>query len=441
MHPSRAAAFLAVAVLLLSLPNNAPAQFLVDCSGNTPGAYTTINAVVPLLTDGAAIEINGTCQENVAINGINNLWIGAPFGQSATLKGSLSLQTDQNPFLYGLIVTGSSYIGIDINNSLGVTLDSCSSTGNAGSGLNVGNGSSVTVQNASTFSYNGNYGVWVSGSSNLQFGWGSGPYDISNNIGGGIQVQRAVVSAFGNMTITNNKASSTALASVNDGFGIDFKGAAAGVFYQGSGPLAIAGNQDGGVSLAENSEISLASVGYSTVLQGNGPLGISVGSGSQITLYGGVQIAGHTDTGVDLFAHSQAYLVGANQITGNGSGLPSSTRAGLRIDGNSEAYIRGALFSQNGGPGILALVNSSIDLSDVSFSSNTGGSIQCDSSAWMVTALTSKIPALSALMPCKVPNTFGIRNHPFSLPARPDTARFKADEAKYQQLMSLFKHN
>ncbi len=441
MQPSRAAAFVAVAVLFLSLPQCAPAQFLVDCSGNTPGAYTTINAVLPLLTDGASIEINGTCQENVFISGLNNLWIGAPFGQTATLHGNLSLHTDPNLFLYGLTVTGSSSNGIDVSNSLGVTLDTCSAIGNASIGLNVADSSSVNIQNASAFDTNGNYGIWVSGSSNLEFGWNNGPFDISNNIGGGIEVQRAVISAFGNMTITNNKASASPLASFNDGFGIDFKGAATGVFYQGAGPLAIAGNQSGGVSIAENSEISLASVGNPTVLQANGPLGISVGSGSQLTLYGGVQVTAHTDAGVDLFAHSQAYLIGPNQITGNGSGLPSSTRGGLRIDGNSEAYIRGAVISQNGGPGILALVNSSIDLSGVSFSSNTGGSIQCDSSAWMVTDLTSKIPALSALMPCKVPNSFGTRNHPFSFRPRPDTSRFKANEARYQQLMSIFKRN
>jgi len=54
--------------------------FNVDCSGNTPGAYTSINSVLPLLTDGAQVQVTGPCTENVTIAHHNNLWIGAAWG-------------------------------------------------------------------------------------------------------------------------------------------------------------------------------------------------------------------------------------------------------------------------------------------------------------------------------------------------------------------------
>ena len=81
-------------------PSRAFGQFVVDCTGNTPGAYTTINSVVPLLTNGAVVQITGPCTENVTIGGLDNLWIGAPWGQTALLQGSLTINGMQNLFLY-----------------------------------------------------------------------------------------------------------------------------------------------------------------------------------------------------------------------------------------------------------------------------------------------------------------------------------------------------
>ena len=85
---------------------------------------------------------------------------------------------------------------------------------------------------------------------------------------------------------------------------------------------------------------------------GNGPVGISAGLGSQFTIFNSVQIADHTGPAVDLYANSQAFLFGQNQILRNGTAADPLSAA-IRIDGNSQALLRGGDISQNNGPAIL----------------------------------------------------------------------------------------
>jgi hypothetical protein len=159
---------------------------------------------------------------------------------------------------------------------------------------------------------------------------------------------------FGHTTIANNV------------FGL---GSNSGQCGSLSGPNVISGNQSGGASLQETSEVSFFNFGSQTYIHGNGPVGVSAGFGSQVTLFDEVEISGHSGPALDLYANSQAYLFGANNLHNNGmAGDPRS--AAIRADGNSEAFLRGGTVSQNVGSAILALVNSSVDLTGVSFSSN-----------------------------------------------------------------------
>jgi len=429
------------------LPTHAFAQYIVDCSGKTPGAFTTINSVIPLLTNGAAVRITGTCTENVTISGLNNLWIGAPWGQTMNLQGNLSINGMQNLFIYGMNITNPSGDGIDINNSVGVTLDDCTSSNNSGHGLSIGS-SVASIQNTGAFNNNGGAGVWVTTNTYLSFGWCAGPFSISNNLGDGIWLAESVLDSFGNLIISNNRSYPIGAApSPGSGFGIELWGHGRAGVGGSCAPNVISGNQAGGVAIYEGSEISLyglppfpAGVSWGNIIEGNGPIGVSVGLGSQATIKDGIQITNHPDAGVDVYAHSQVFINGNNQIADNGTGSSSSypTQAGVRVDGNSEAYIRGGQISGNGGPGILALVNSSIDLSGATLTSNLGGPIVCDSSAWMVSDLPVPSTPLGPALPCKVPNTFGPRVHPFSASPIPDTSQIKAEEAKYQQLISSF---
>jgi len=49
-------------------------------------------------------------------------------------------------------------------------------------------------------------------------------------------------------------------------------------------------------------------------LQNNGPVGISAGFHSQVTLFNGAEISGHAGPALDRYASSQAYLFGANRV-------------------------------------------------------------------------------------------------------------------------------
>jgi hypothetical protein len=107
-------------------------------------------------------------------------------------------------------------------------------------------------------------------------------------------------------------------------------------------------NQAGGAFLQENSEISFFSLGQPNLIQGNGPVGASVGLGNPVTFFDisgpvGAQITDHTSASVELYANSQAYFTdfhGTNQVLRNGT-VADPRSAGIRVDGNSEAFLRG----------------------------------------------------------------------------------------------------
>ena len=445
-------ATLLVSLLPIGLPVKAFGQFLVDCSGNTPGAYTTINSVVPLLTDGAFVSINGPCTESVTIGGLSNLWIGGPWGQprATTLQGNLTFNGVRNLFVFGMNVTNPSGDGINISNSYNVVLDNCTSSNNANRGLVIST-SNVTIQDTGAFDNNGNSGIDTSGTGELSINGFSGPTSVSNNLGDGISAQDGAMNLGGSLVISNNKINPTSLGlgSSPAGFGINLWGHARGVLVGIWNTNLITGNQAGGIGLHESSEFSVCctillppGVSLGTIIDGNGPVGASAGFSSQLTIFDGVQISNHSDAGVDVYGHSQVLITGNDQIMNNGTGPASTypTRAGVRVDGNSEAYIRGGQISQNGGPGVLALDNSSVDLSGATFASNLGGPVVCDSSSWLVTDLPGFASAHGSATPCNTPNTFGPGHRALPGPFIPsfDINRMKAQQAKYQQLMASF---
>jgi hypothetical protein len=437
MYPNRNPKYLIGVALFFCLfffPNIASAQnyYFVDCSGNTPGAYLTIASLPPLM-NGDTVQVTGTCTENVSLNRLNGVYFGAPWNQTMYLIGSLSITDSQNLFIYGMNISSASGDGIRIFSSSDIVLNSCTSNNNHGKGLSVDGQSFVEIENTGSYSNNGDAGINMGGHSFVTLlAWGTGFIDVSNNVGSGVYVDRSDFQSLGNVTIMNNKAV-PAPTSVT-GFGLDFRGASIGYLGGLFGPNTVANNQNGGISLQENAEISLW--GAPNIIQGNGPTGISVGFGSQLTLYDGSQVLNHSEVGVDVFAKSQAYFYGSNQLMHNGFGSDPE-RAGLRIDGNSESFLRGGEISQNGGPGILALVNSSVDFSGVVFRSNAGGPIVCDSSAYMISDLTSTNTYPGTSLPCKVPHSLGNHRHPGSAIHVPDWSRYKAIEDKYHKLATL----
>jgi hypothetical protein len=424
--------------MFLLCPTGVRAQYLiVDCTGANTSAFPSINAALPNATPGSFILVTGPCAENVTLSGLNALNLGAYYGQTATLNGSISISNSENVMLYGLNVTNTAGNGISVSNSRGISLNVCNSSGNAGMGLSVNGMSDVTVGASGAFDHNGNGGINVNGNSLVAIVAWAGPVDISNNSGPGVwESGGSVFTTLGPTTITNNVSG----VGTNPGYGLELLGGARAQIGSLFGPNTIAGNQAGGAFLQENSEISFFSLGQPNVIQGNGPVGVSVGLGSQVTFFdisGAVnaQITGHTSAGVDIYSNSQAYFNGANQILQNGT-FSDPRSAGIRVDGNSQVLLRGGQVAQNNGPGILALVNSSADFTGVTFAGNAQGEIiSCDSSSWMVSDLTRSSSALAAAgVACRIPHALGNRDVFKSLPTTPDWSAHKARFDKYAKL-------
>lgn len=172
-----------VLVTLVLSPIGIRAQLLVDCSGTNPNAYPTISAALQqAATIGSVILVTGTCNETVNVRGMIGLNLGAPYGQTATLNGALSISNSQNVYLYGLHVTNSPIDGITINDSTAVLLEACAASGNALNGLRAQNMSDVAVIGAGgAFNNNGSSGIWANVSSLVWFNNWAGPVNVSNN--------------------------------------------------------------------------------------------------------------------------------------------------------------------------------------------------------------------------------------------------------------------
>jgi hypothetical protein len=421
-------------LLFLFCPTGARAQYLiVDCTGADSSAYPSINAALPNASPGSFILVTGPCNENISLNGLSALNLGAYYGQTANINGSITINNSQNVFLYGLNVTNTAGNGISVSNSRAISLNVCSSNGNAGVGLSVGGMSDVTIGASGAFDHNAGGGMNINGNSLVALVAWAGPVDISNNTGPGVwESGSSLFTTLGPTNITNN-----ASGPGTNGYGLELLGGARAQVGGLFGPNIIAGNQAGGAFLQENSEISFWSLGQPNLIQGNGPVGVSAGLGSQVTFYditGSVnaQIMGHTSAGVDIYSNSQAYFNGSNQVLQNGT-ISDPRSAGIRVDGNSQVLLRGGQVAQNNGPGILALVNSSADFTGVSFAGNAEGEIiDCDSSSWMVSDLTRPSSALAAGgVACKTPHTLGNRDAFKTVPTAPDWSGHKAQYDKY----------
>ncbi len=428
---------LAVTIGLAALfvfPVAARAQFLVvDCSGANPYAYPTINSALPNAGPGAFIAVTGTCNETVVLYGVHNLTLGAFYGQTANLVGQLIIISSQLVYVYGLNITNPAGEGIYVQTS-GVVLDTCSSSGNGSNGMHVTQTSDVTVLFSGSFDNNQGNGIYNDSNSFVYIASWAGTTDVSNNQRSALWNGQANFLTFGNTHMANN-----GLVAIDSrGGGKTQLGSLSGL-----APNVIENNPNGGISLQENAEISLWSIsGNPNIVRNNGPFGVEAGFGSQVTL-AGAQVIGHSGPGVDIYGHSQLYgtsqLVGlaGTQISNNGTaGDPLS--AAIRVDGNSEALLRGVTISQNNGPAILALVNSSIDFAGDTTRGNTG-LISCDSTSTMVSDLPLAARTPAAGVSCTTAHSLGNRIVSAPSPAVPDLSVWKKMHSDYQQRSSAQK--
>ena len=413
-----------LAVLLV--PLSLHAQLLVDCSGSNSDEYPSITAALPDAGPGSTILVTGTCNESVTLQGLTGLSLGAWWGQTASITGGILISESKLIYLYGLNVTNSSPAdAIAVVHGSSVLIDTCTGSGSGQVGLASRSMSDVTVA-AGAFDNNAGPGIHIDGNSHVLLGAWSGPIDISNNGGPGVEAGLGNFETWGSTSITGNGGS---------GWGISLTGGSRAQIGTVFGPNLIQGNSSGGATITEGSEISFWDIfGLHNVIQGNGPIGVAVGFGSQATFFDGAQISDHTEVGVDVYANSQANFEGSNTVFRNGTDADPLS-AGIRLDGNSEAYFRGGGISKNNGPGILALVNSSVDFTGVTFSGNSEGIITCDSSATMISDLAHPNGNPPHGVRCKTPHALGNRHDTNKTsPKVPDLSAYKARQAKYKKI-------
>jgi hypothetical protein len=438
----------ALVVGLLCMPASAAGQWynqslVVDCSGNDPNAYTSFSAAMQAVTDSTGIWVRpGTvCNDNIYLNERTYVGIFTDQGSTFTLNGNLTIQNSRSVWIYGIQVTNTGGDGIYINNSNPVTLDDCASSGNAGGGLNIA-ASNVIVNHTGVFDYNAGGGVGAGSNSMLTFSaWypANGHFEMIGNTGHGLDMDRSVVEFSGSTTIANTVPS--AGGTFPDGFGIIAWGGAKGFLLDMTGPNVVANNAGGGIFLGETSEMSTGGgmtwAPYPFTIQGNGPYGIYAAYGSQVTVIGDTQIVDHTIAGVDVFSGSEANIWGTgNQIMRNGTGLDAG-RAGIRVDGNSQAYVHDTTIAQNGGPGIFAVVNSSVDAGNDSIVSNAGGAVGCDGTSVLKSDLTPAV--LGPANACRAGSGPGFQRHGSMHLPQFDQQQWKAYVNKMHAMMAAHK--
>jgi Right handed beta helix region len=358
--------------LLLLLPASlAFAQnVIVDCSGATAGAFTSLNSAINGSPDKTAFLVSGTCIENVSIGGRNRLtFFGNP---TATIQAAdpnspiLSMAESQgiqflsmtfsggqgilmlaakNVVLTGIIVKNSTVFGIESANS-SVQVQSSSITANTRSGIVV-SGGSFELDGGVTVSNNGRFGI-SAGATHLTMSDGSGPNIISDNGLSGIQLFDTSQADFtGDNEITNNNTTNATgqfgfLVLANSGLnmsdGIINSNAGTGVICDLHSQCSFANthidaNTAGGMQVLEHSLASFTGVDVSN----NTGTGVLVDQGSSLSL-GGDTIANNTGDGLILNTLSTLKFFANDVMTASPGNLTLNCNNGSIVDGDVSIY-------------------------------------------------------------------------------------------------------
>ena len=330
--------------LLLPLSGWA-ANVTVDCSGGTPGAFTSLQAAINSLDLIGPHQItvvgNGTCNENVRIVDRQRLTIIAPNGQFITSP------------------VGAADDVMTISGSTGITLTLLGFRGGS-RGVVINRNSEVSIQ-GTTIDTNANAGVRVDGNSTASVGG-----LIQNNGGAGINVNDGTITIGGGTQILNNGGNGVVLRRSRGRF---------------LGNV-IHGNSSG-VNIVNGSS---AEFDAPCMIQNNLFIGVEVADGSSARFFGDVApdgtpvpnvISGNPFVGLNI-PGGQVVMFNANQILNNGSGGPPFN-AGVRVDDNASLATVGSgdiQISHNTGPGIDATTGGNVDLTGTVVANNSGDGIR-----------------------------------------------------------------
>ncbi|MGZ4855467.1 MAG: right-handed parallel beta-helix repeat-containing protein, partial [Candidatus Angelobacter sp.] len=299
--------------LLLSSGLAFAAGATVDCSGATPGAFTTITAALASLPSAGpnSISVTGTCHENVVMFGRTDLIIfgnptatvvpGNPNGHLLAIAASQRVGIQNITFDggRGAIVNDNSrvdFTSITIQNSLGIGLTSIDSLvhiadstikASTRSGISVGGGTFYVDSDVTgtTVTNNGRIGISVlTGHLILNGGDGVTPGTenvISNNGSVGVSVgNSAEADISGDNRIIGNQGPA----------GLEVIHTSTVIMSDGT----ISSNAGIGVHCGETSHCEWAGA---TTIDSNGKGGIEITDHSDGYLDGGIDVSGNTGVG------------------------------------------------------------------------------------------------------------------------------------------------
>jgi hypothetical protein len=369
---ARAGLLLAVASFLLPTIARA-ANATVDCSGTTPGAFTSITAALNALDlEGPNnITVTGTCTENVSIDRRQRLIIQAAPGQTPTINAAdpsgIVLQTFASHVgLFGLVLQGGQN-GLLVNEASDVDMQGCTIQNNSSDGVHVQIGSVLVMQN-STIQNNGGVGLFDGGGSSVTLAtFPAQRIRILGNGDDGIHIDGSFLQVnFGTLDVENN--------------------AGAAIFQLGGRLLVFGGGIGGGNLFQGNSEgidvFHAGSANFSgrNTIQNNGDVGLQVLGSSVVfngrilpdgTLFATV-IEGHAIAGVNVVRFGELSMNGPHQIQNNGTATADPTlRGGIRVVRGSLTLNRGVDISNNTGPGIRADQNTGLSVTNITDSNNS----------------------------------------------------------------------
>lgn len=345
--PSLVCSIALVAVWLVPLTASAT-NVTVDCSGGTPGAFTSMQAAINSL-DVIGLHVitmaNQPCTETVHITDRQRLTIVGT-GTNSTINGSMqdviTIAGSTSITLNQINVTNGNR-GIVIARNSEVTIQGCVTSNNLNAGLRIDTNSTVSFLGASL--NNGGLGINVMDSTltirNSQ---------ITGNGSLGMQIARSRAIIDGSQGAN--------VFSKNNGIGVF---AVNGAWVSINAPNLIQNNQGTGLDVEDGASVRLIG-GQGTnpatnVIEGNSELGINIPSGQVVMFF-------------------------ANKIRNNGFAA-DQFGAGIRVDDNAffATLGPGVEITNNTGPGVDATNGGSLDLTATSISNNSGDGIRLEGNA------------------------------------------------------------
>ena len=365
-------------ILMLSLASVAAygAGAVVDCSGATPGAFTTITAALASLPAAGpnSISVVGTCHENVVFVGRSDLTIfgnptatvvpGNANGHLLAINSSVRIGIQNLTFDggRGVIVDENSKVDfntVTIQNSAGIGLTSLDSQ------VHIANS---TIQNSVRSGISTSGGAFyvdsdVTGTNVINNGR-SGVAVLTGHLilNGGDGVTPGTQNVFSNNGLSGVEVASTGEADISgDNRITNNHGQWALLVLNGSSVLMSEGMINGNSGLGVHcGGTSHCEFGGNTQIDSNGAGGIEVVEHSDASLDGGLDISGNTGNGVLIDQSSSLTSLGGNTINNNSAdGILLNNLSALKFAGAVDTITGNTKHS-------LECANGSLEIGDIS---------------------------------------------------------------------------